>query len=251
MRCAGRPSAATVSLRDAAKPAKPKTACARPTGPLPLPPHPRQLGAPNRPFEPDPPIQGDPMSAVLAPASPVVGRPPPGPVTPVPAPSQRPILEAGDPRSMEPKRITPRSPRAALEPEHVAVPTRRSKRARNPLVIVGNAIFTLLILVAVAGGAAFAFGKHRFESPGPLEQEKDGQHSAPPRHPRDRRPAAARRRDRRASAGLPRRRVRAQGAHRAQVRRIPLSQARERARRGRDHGRGQGGPAPGHDSRKA
>jgi UPF0755 protein len=73
---------------------------------------------------------------------------------------------------MEQKRITPRSPRAALEPEQVTVPTKRSKRVRNPLVIIGNAIFTLLILVAVAGGVALAFGKHRFEAPGPLEQDK-------------------------------------------------------------------------------
>jgi UPF0755 protein len=73
---------------------------------------------------------------------------------------------------MEQKRITPRSPRAALEPEHVAVPTRRSKRARNPFVIIGNAVFTLVILVMLAGGGAFAVGKHRFETPGPLEAEK-------------------------------------------------------------------------------
>jgi len=73
---------------------------------------------------------------------------------------------------MDQKRITPRSPRAALEPEHVTVPTRRSRRVRNPLVIIGNAIFTLLILVAIAGGVAFAVGKTRFETPGPLEQEK-------------------------------------------------------------------------------
>ncbi len=73
---------------------------------------------------------------------------------------------------MDQKRITPRSPRAALEPEHVPVPTRRSQRRRNPLVIVGNAIFTLLILAAIAGGVTFAVGKHRFEAPGPLEQEK-------------------------------------------------------------------------------
>jgi len=73
---------------------------------------------------------------------------------------------------MDQKRITPRSPRAALEPEHVNVPTRRSRRARNPLVIVGNAIFSLLILLAIAGGVAFAVGKTRFEAPGPLEQEK-------------------------------------------------------------------------------
>jgi UPF0755 protein len=70
------------------------------------------------------------------------------------------------------KRFTPRSPRAALEPEQVSVPTRRSRRARNPLVIVGNAVFTLLILLAVAGGIAFAVGKTRFEAPGPLEREK-------------------------------------------------------------------------------
>src|SRR5262249_41763942 len=50
---------------------------------------------------------------------------------------------------MDQKRITPRSPRAALEPEHVAVPTRRSRRARNPLVIAGNAVFTLLILLVL------------------------------------------------------------------------------------------------------
>jgi UPF0755 protein len=69
------------------------------------------------------------------------------------------------------KRI-PRSPRAALEPEHVPVPTRRSKRARNPLIIVGNAIFTLLILGAVVGGGGFAIGKHRFELAGPLNEDK-------------------------------------------------------------------------------
>ena len=75
----------------------------------------------------------------------------------------------------EPKRITPRSPRAALEPDHVRLPPqtlRPSRRVRNPLVIVGNAIFTLLILVLVIGGGALVFGKSRFETPGPLEEEK-------------------------------------------------------------------------------
>jgi UPF0755 protein len=70
------------------------------------------------------------------------------------------------------RRITPRSPRAALEPEQVTVPTRRSKRVRNPLVIVGNAIFTLLILFVIGGGVAVVFGKIRFEAPGPLEADK-------------------------------------------------------------------------------
>jgi peptidoglycan lytic transglycosylase G len=73
---------------------------------------------------------------------------------------------------MDQKRITPRSPRAALEPEQVAVPTRRSGRARNPFVIAGNAVFTLLILLVLAGGAAYVVGKGRFEASGPLEGDK-------------------------------------------------------------------------------
>ncbi len=52
------------------------------------------------------------------------------------------------------------------------MPTRRSKRVRNPLVIVGNAIFTLLILAVIAGGAGIVFGKLRFEAPGPLAADK-------------------------------------------------------------------------------
>ena len=73
---------------------------------------------------------------------------------------------------MEQQRINPRSPRAALEPEHVPIPTRRSKRARHPLVIIGNAFITLFILIAVTVGAAMIVGKQRFEAPGPLASEK-------------------------------------------------------------------------------
>src|SRR5262245_22400109 len=80
---------------------------------------------------------------------------------------QAPIMSVTDQ-----KRISPRSPREALRPEQVAVPTRRSKRARNPFVIIGNAIFTLLVLIALAGGAAYAVGKARFEAVGPLQADK-------------------------------------------------------------------------------
>ena len=73
---------------------------------------------------------------------------------------------------VEPKRITPRSPRAALEPDHVPVPNRPSRRARNPLVIVGNAVFTVLVLVLILAGGAAVIGKSRFEAPGPLQQDK-------------------------------------------------------------------------------
>jgi UPF0755 protein len=49
---------------------------------------------------------------------------------------------------------------------------RPSRRARNPLVILGNAIFTMLVLVIVVGGAMAAIGKSRFEAPGPLQEDK-------------------------------------------------------------------------------
>ena len=72
---------------------------------------------------------------------------------------------------MEMKRITPRSPRAALEPEQVPSP-RRSRRARNPIVVAGNALFTIVLVLGLAAGVAAVFGKQRFEQPGPLAQDK-------------------------------------------------------------------------------
>ncbi len=64
----------------------------------------------------------------------------------------------------------PRSARAALQPELVPLP--RSRRARHPLVMIGNAIFTLLVIIAVVGGGLFYFGRDKFQRPGPLAQEK-------------------------------------------------------------------------------
>jgi len=52
------------------------------------------------------------------------------------------------------------------------MPARRSKRARHPIVVIGNAIFTLLIVVSVAVGTALFLGKQRFEAPGPLAEDK-------------------------------------------------------------------------------
>lgn len=66
----------------------------------------------------------------------------------------------------------PRSPRAALEPERVPAPARRSRGVRHPLVIAGNAIFTVLIVLSVAVGGALYVGKQRFEAPGPLSDDK-------------------------------------------------------------------------------
>ncbi|MEZ5819891.1 MAG: endolytic transglycosylase MltG [Bradyrhizobium sp.] len=68
--------------------------------------------------------------------------------------------------------ISPRSPRAALEPEQVPPPPRRSERARNPFVVVGNAIITILILAMIGAGASYYYGKQILEAPGPLTEDK-------------------------------------------------------------------------------
>jgi UPF0755 protein len=68
--------------------------------------------------------------------------------------------------------ISPRSPRAALEPEQVPPPPRRSERARNPFVVVGNAIITLLIILMIGAGTAYYYGKQTLEAPGPLQEDK-------------------------------------------------------------------------------
>ena len=95
---------------------------------------------------------------------------------------------------------------------------------RHPLVIIGNAVFTLLVVVSVAVGAALFFGKQRFDAPGPLAEDKVVNI---PRGLGIRDIAdllAARRRDR-SALGLHGRRAGAQGARRPQVRRIPVHQA--------------------------
>src|SRR5471032_2915945 len=68
--------------------------------------------------------------------------------------------------------ISPRSPRAALEPEQVPPPPKRSERARNPFVVVGNAIITLVLVLMIGGGAAYVYGKQKIEAPGPLHEDK-------------------------------------------------------------------------------
>ncbi len=68
--------------------------------------------------------------------------------------------------------IAPQSPRAALEPEQVPPPPKRSDRARKPFVIVGNAIITLLLVGMIGAGAAFVYGKQKIEAPGPLQEDK-------------------------------------------------------------------------------
>ena len=68
--------------------------------------------------------------------------------------------------------ISPRSPRAALEPEQVPPPPKRSERARNPFVVVGNAIITIVLFLMIGAGATYYYGRQVLEAPGPLAEEK-------------------------------------------------------------------------------
>jgi UPF0755 protein len=69
-------------------------------------------------------------------------------------------------------RGAPRSPRAALQPERVPMPTRHSRRAHHPMVAAGSAVFTLLIIIALALGGGWLVIKNRLASPGPLQEDK-------------------------------------------------------------------------------
>jgi UPF0755 protein len=75
------------------------------------------------------------------------------------------------PRTVGGRRMTPKSPRAALEPERIPVP-RRSSGARHPMVVAGNAVFTILIILAIVIGGAVLIGKNRLEASGPLPDDK-------------------------------------------------------------------------------
>jgi UPF0755 protein len=68
--------------------------------------------------------------------------------------------------------IAPRSPRAALEPEQVPQPPKHSQRARSTFVVVGNAIFTFLVVAMLGVGALFFYGKKTMEAKGPLAEDK-------------------------------------------------------------------------------
>jgi UPF0755 protein len=69
-------------------------------------------------------------------------------------------------------KLMPRSPRAAIEPDRVGLPPRRSASARHPLVVIGNGIVSAFVLVALAAGVGLFVGKQRFEAPGPLAADR-------------------------------------------------------------------------------
>jgi UPF0755 protein len=65
-----------------------------------------------------------------------------------------------------------RSQREAIQTDVAGPRFTRSKSARNPFVVFGHAVISLLFLAAILAGAGVYFGTRAFESPGPLAQEK-------------------------------------------------------------------------------
>ena len=192
----GADSAAARLRAAAAKPsAKPPTKTTSASAPGADPPRARQAGpasaAGDRPAAAPRPLRAVPAGgakpAGIGPAGAASGRPtngaagtaqavpkraaaPSEPYPPLTAQSVNGIGAATN--SKNSKRITPRSPRTALEPDQVEMPARRSKSARNPLVIVGNAIISLFVLAAIAAGVGLVIGKQRFDAPGPLAADR-------------------------------------------------------------------------------
>jgi UPF0755 protein len=66
--------------------------------------------------------------------------------------------------------LHPRSPRQAIAPERMPPPP--SRRARHPLVVIGNAVLTIIVLLIIALGALVYAGKGMFDAPGPLDRER-------------------------------------------------------------------------------
>jgi UPF0755 protein len=121
-----------------------------------------------------PPADQRPSARGSVPYLPATPRAVPGAGEPYPPLSGRLVNGMGTApmAAKDPKYIAPRSPRTALEPDPVEMPTRRSQRARHPFVVIGNAIISVFVLVAIAAGIALAFGKQSFDAVGPLPQDR-------------------------------------------------------------------------------
>ncbi|MBU4530121.1 MAG: endolytic transglycosylase MltG [Hoeflea sp.] len=77
---------------------------------------------------------------------------------------------AGDKKSAASGPIVPVSPSQALKPERAPQPPRRSRRARNQVVVFLNFVLSLMIFIAIVGVGVFWYGKTEFEGPGPLDR---------------------------------------------------------------------------------
>jgi UPF0755 protein len=78
---------------------------------------------------------------------------------------------AGDKAASGP--IVPVSPSQALKPEQAPQPPKRSRRARNQVVVFLNFVLSLVIFITIIGIGLFWYGKTEFEGKGPLDRTTD------------------------------------------------------------------------------
>ena len=69
-------------------------------------------------------------------------------------------------------RTAPKSPAEALQPEQVPPPPPRSQAVRHPLVVFLNFTLTIVIVAAVAIGAAIFIGKSQFDRHGGFDTDR-------------------------------------------------------------------------------
>ncbi|MCT8267564.1 endolytic transglycosylase MltG [Afifella sp. JA880] len=70
------------------------------------------------------------------------------------------------------RRINPKSPRQAIQPEPAPPPPPRSKQAKHPVVVTLNFFLMTAVLAVLFAGGALYFGKQRFIADGPLEEPR-------------------------------------------------------------------------------
>ncbi|WP_084174513.1 endolytic transglycosylase MltG [Afifella pfennigii] len=70
------------------------------------------------------------------------------------------------------RRINPKSPRQAIQPEPAPPPPPRSRQAKHPLVVTLNFFIMIAVLGVLFVAGALYFGKQRFLAEGPLEEPK-------------------------------------------------------------------------------
>jgi UPF0755 protein len=181
-----KPAQKTPAAADAARTAA-AAAAAKPAQKMPAAQTPRPAAAPAGQFVKGPLVRSASgnngasaaaSAARPAPASPAARpatAPNPGKTVPAAAEPYPPLSERltnGVDAAKSNKHLAPRSPRTALEPDTVDMPPSRSKRARHPFVVIGNAIITIFVLVAVLAAVALVVGKQRFDAPGPLPDDR-------------------------------------------------------------------------------
>jgi UPF0755 protein len=75
-------------------------------------------------------------------------------------------------RSTFGSRSAGRGQRPAIQPDSLPPANLRSRSARNPWVVFGHGVISILFLIVIVIGGAIIFGTRQFEGVGPLTEEK-------------------------------------------------------------------------------